>query len=145
MRLLVADDHDLLRDSLKAFLEEDGGFAVDVAADVPAAVRRVRQDGPYDLVLLDFHIPGMSNLIGLKRLLAANAGGRVAILSGVVTEDIAAEALRRGAAAVLDKTLPPDHLRQAILTIIEGGPMPAAEHTCTHHEASPAVPAADAS
>lgn len=120
MRLLFADDHDLLRDALKAYLEADGQIIVQLAADVKSALELIAEEGAFDVVLLDFQIPGMDGLVGLKQVIAAQRGMPVILLTGVATAGTAAAALRFGAAAVLRKTLSVDKLKQSILSILIG-------------------------
>lgn len=129
MRLLIADDHDLLRDALKVYLESNGDFRVSVAANVSDALDLIRQEGSFDLVLLDFQIPGMDGLLGLRRVMVANEQGRVVLLSGVVTAGTAAAALRHGAAAVLSKTMPIEKLKDTIVSIVSGSFNPAFART----------------
>lgn len=120
MRLLFADDHDLLRDALKAYLEADGQIIVQLAADVKSALDLIAEEGAFDVVLLDFQIPGMDGLVGLRQVIAAQRGKPVILLTGVATAGTAAAALRFGAAAVLRKTLSVDKLKQSIFSILSG-------------------------
>lgn len=113
MRILIADDHDLLRDTLVLFMESQGISAVSVK-DLPSALGMIRSDGPYDLVLLDFGMPGMNGLDGLKLALSASGAVRVALMSGIAPRDIAEQALSLGAAGFLPKTLPAKSLANAI-------------------------------
>ncbi len=114
MRVLIADDHDLLRDTLIMFLQGEGGFETKAAADFAEACRRIKDDEPYDLVLLDFNMPGMNGLDGLKTALELNGGQRVALISGEASRDIAEQALELGAAGFIPKTLPANSLINAV-------------------------------
>lgn len=120
MRLLFADDHDLLRDALKAYLEADGQIIVQLAADVKSALELIAEEGAFDVVLLDFQIPGMDGLVGLRQVIAAQRGKPVILLTGVATAGTAAAALRFGASAVLRKTLSIDKLKKSIFSILSG-------------------------
>ncbi|WP_306043613.1 response regulator transcription factor [Mameliella sp. MMSF_3455] len=114
MRILIADDHDLLRDTLVAFLGATDGFQVGTAASYAEAVTRIREDERYDLVLLDYKMPGMAGLDSLREALTIDGGQRVALISGEATREIAEQALEMGAAGFVPKTLPAKSLVNAI-------------------------------
>ena len=57
MRVLIADDQDLLRDTLVMFLEAQGNIETRTAADLPAAHRLIESEEPFDLILLDLKQP----------------------------------------------------------------------------------------
>lgn len=125
MRILFADDHDLLRDALKAYLEADGEFTVELASTVSDALALITRGGPFDLVLLDYQIPGMDGLLGLRQIIAAQEERPVMLLTGVATEGTAAAAIRFGAVAVLSKTMSIERLKGAIISAITGEIAPA--------------------
>lgn len=114
MRVLIADDHDLLRDTLVAFLGAEGGIDVGCAANFDEARKRIEEDAPYNLVLLDYKMPGMNGLDGLQQALALKGGQRVALISGMATREIAEKALALGAAGFVPKTLPAKSLVNAV-------------------------------
>jgi two-component system, NarL family, nitrate/nitrite response regulator NarL len=113
MRILIADDHDLLRDTLVLFLQSQDIDAQSVK-DLPSALDKVRSDGPFDLVLLDFGMPGMNGLEGLKKAISEKGATRVALMSGIAPRDVAEQALTLGAAGFLPKTLPAKSLANAV-------------------------------
>lgn len=120
MKILIADDHDLVRDTLAAFLEAEGGITVETAEDLDEALTLVGKNGAYDLVLLDYTMPGMNGLDGLRRALAVNDGKPVAIMSGTAPRAVAQEALDSGAIGFLPKTLPAKSLVNAIRFMAAG-------------------------
>ena len=69
MRVLIADDHDLLRDTLVLFLQGQGDIETSTAANLAEACKLIETQARYDLVLLDLNMPGMNGLAGLNRLL----------------------------------------------------------------------------
>ena len=114
MRVLIADDHDLLRDMLVMFLSAQGEIETNTAANVDEACTRVEEDDPYDLILLDLNMPGMNGLAGLDRVMALKGGQRVALMSGEATREIAEKALDAGAAGFVPKTLPAKSMINAV-------------------------------
>ncbi len=113
MRILIADDHDLLRDTLVLYLQSEGGFETVTAPDYPTAANLVAADA-FDLVLLDFSMPGMEGLTGLERIMAMEGNHRVAIISGTANREVAEQALASGAAGFLPKTLSAKSLINAV-------------------------------
>lgn len=114
MRILIADDHDLLRDTLVAFLESEGEIEVSSAANFSEACARIRNDAAYNLVLLDYKMPGMTGLDSLAEALALEGGQRVALISGQAPREIVEQALALGAAGFIPKTLPAKSLVNAV-------------------------------
>lgn len=114
MRVLIADDHDLLRDMLVMFLGSQGDIDTNTAADVEEACVRIEADDAYDLVLLDLNMPGMNGLTGLTHVMGLKGGQRVALMSGEATREIAEQALEVGAAGFVPKTLPAKSMINAV-------------------------------
>ena len=114
MRVLLADDHDLVLDTLASFLRAEGDFDVEVTNALDDAVRKIGDDIAYDLVLLDFSMPGMNGLDGLAKAMAASFGRPVAIMSGTANKDIAQQAIDAGAIGFLPKTMAAKSLVNAI-------------------------------
>lgn len=114
MRILIADDHDLLRDTLVLFLEKEGDIATSAVGTLEQAVDCIKVDERYDLILLDYNMPGMNGLEGLRRAIALGGGQRVALISGEATKQIAEDALQAGAAGFVPKSLPAKSLVSAV-------------------------------
>lgn len=114
MRVLIADDHDLVRDMLLMFLDSHGDIETTTAADLPSAQKLIADADRFDLIMLDLNMPGMNGLEGLKSTLALDGGQRVALISGEATRNIAEQALEAGAAGFIPKTLPAKTMINAV-------------------------------
>lgn len=114
MRILIADDHDLLRDTLVMFLEGEGGMETATAGTFPEACVLIEKEDPFDLILLDYNMPGMNGLEALRTAIALKGGQRVALISGEATRQIAEDALEAGAAGFVPKSLPAKSLVNAV-------------------------------
>lgn len=136
MRVLLADDLDLVRDSLKLYLEQHEAIAqVHTARDLDQALSVADRDGPFDLILLDFRMPGMNGFEGLERMRAALPYTPLAILSAFTCTPEMVGDLARVRASFIPKTVSgPDLLR--ILRALRSGEtyVPAGVAACTPHQ-----------
>ncbi len=142
-RLLIADDHDLVRETLSDYLANAGGMEIAQANCLETALDQIRHEGPFDLVLLDFTMPEMSLPDGLTQALALNAPGPVALITGTAPDVMGRRALDCGAAGFLPKTMAPAALLAAIRSILSGGThapeevMQADVHPLSRHSLTP--------
>ncbi len=121
IRVLVADDHAILRKGIKQILAEIPGVeCVDEAANGQEALSKVGKER-YDLVLLDIAMPGRSGLDILKQLKTEKPNLPVLILSMHPEEQYAVRALKAGASGYLTKESAPDELIDAVQKILQGG------------------------
>lgn len=119
-RVLIADDHELVRDTLCAYLAASTDYRLLDAPSFPAAMRLLEAEGPVDLALLDYVMPGMNGFDGLASARRANADQPVAIMSGMATARIARDALAAGAAGFVPKTLSAEAFVNAVRLMLSG-------------------------
>lgn len=117
MRILLVDDHAIVRAGLKRLLEDEfRGVTVAEAATADEAETSVDATKP-DIVVLDISLPGRS---GLDLLPALRGKTRVIVLSSFADPQFAVRALRDGASAFLSKDRAPRELIEAINTVSSG-------------------------
>ncbi len=96
------------------FLQGQDGMETSSAGTLDDAIKIIEAEDHFDLVLLDYNMPGMNGLEGLRRVLAMDACERVALISGEASKQIAEDALEAGAAGFVPKSLPAKSLVNAV-------------------------------
>jgi len=119
IRVLVADDHELVRLGLRAVLEEGGIEVVGEAADGLAAVELAVQLTP-DILLLDLRMPGVDGVEACRRVRERAPEVRVIILTSFAEDDDIFGALAAGAASYIMKDVAPDALVGAVKGVAGG-------------------------
>jgi len=121
IRLLIADDHPVVREGLRRIVADDPGLqVVGEAVDGDGVLTLISQQ-PTDVVLLDVSMPGPGFLQVLERLRAEHPSIKVLVLSVHPEEQYAVRALRAGAAGYLTKDHSPEQLIEAIRRVHRGG------------------------
>lgn len=120
IRLLIADDHPIVREGLKRIIAECSDMTVTAeAGDSSEALERSKTH-PADVILLDVSMPGIGFLETLHRLKINRPAIRVLVLSMHSEEHYALRALKAGAAGYLTKDHTPDELAHAIRHVYQG-------------------------
>jgi DNA-binding NarL/FixJ family response regulator len=120
LRVVVADDHALMRSTLRLLLTPaDGLHVVGEAATGAEVVPLVERTKP-DVVVLDLHMPGLDGLQCVEQLAGSHPEVTAVVLSAVDDRDTIEAALRRGAAAYILKAIDPRDLAGTIRQSVEG-------------------------
>jgi two-component system, NarL family, response regulator NreC len=120
IRVLVCDDHTLLRSGLRRLLEAEGGFEIAAeAADADEAVERAAETQP-DVLLLDIVMPGRSGVDAMPDLLAAAPEAKVLMLSMQDDPTYVRRAFAAGASGYVLKEAADDELVQALREVAAG-------------------------
>jgi NarL family two-component system response regulator LiaR len=120
IRLLIADDHAVVRQGLRAFLElQEEVEVVGEAADGSEAIAAVERLEP-DVVLMDLVMPGVDGIEAIRRIRELRAATRVIVLTSFIDDDKLFPAVRAGAAGYLLKDVQPAELVSAIRAVQRG-------------------------
>ena len=119
MKVLLVDDHAIVRDGLKRLLAT--GFAHDIreAGDGREALAILKRE-PIDLVVLDLNLPGLGGIELLKRI-GLSSRARVLVFSMHAEPLYVTRALEAGAAGYISKNIAPDELLAAVQRVAGGG------------------------
>jgi two-component system, NarL family, invasion response regulator UvrY len=120
MRVLIADDHAIVRKGLRQIAEESGAISVDEAANGQEALDRLRHDR-WDALVLDISMPGRHGLDVLQAVRDLQPQLPVLILSMHPEEQYAMRVLKAGASGYMNKDTAPGELVLAIQKIVNGG------------------------
>ncbi|ACL70928.1 response regulator [Halothermothrix orenii] len=119
-KVLVADDHDLVREGICKLLElYEDIKVVGEAGDGLETVKGVRDHFP-DLVLLDLNMPRMGGITAIKKIKEISPGIKVLILTIHDEEEYVYEVIRSGAEGYIQKDVKPEELKRAIDKVIKG-------------------------
>jgi DNA-binding NarL/FixJ family response regulator len=120
MKVLIADDHKLIVQSIRRALEEDGGFEIVAEASAGSQVMPLVSQLRPDLVLLDLRMPGLDGLMCLDQIKKRFPDTKVVIISAGTDEKVIQSALKRGASAYIVKTVDPADLPAALRQALDG-------------------------
>ncbi|MEM8644737.1 MAG: response regulator transcription factor [Pseudomonadota bacterium] len=120
-RLIIADDHPLVRDALsQTFATSYPDGQIDAAGTLDEVVARIDKDNPPDLILLDLKMPGVQGFSGLSYLRAQYPDVPVAVVSATEDPAVIRRAISFGASGFIPKSVPVDEMRGAVEQIFQG-------------------------
>ena len=123
IRVLIVDDHAVVREGLRTFLElQDGIDVVGEAGNGTEALEQARRLEP-DVVLMDLVMPGLDGVGAMRQLREHSPQIRVIVLTSFLDDDRLMPAIRAGAAGYLLKDVDPAELAQAVRTASAGQAM----------------------
>ena len=119
IRVIVVDDHDLLRKGVRDLLTEHGLQVVGEAADGDDAVRLVAHAAP-DVVVMDLNMPRMSGIEATRRLARVSPTSRVLVLTVSADDETVADAIEAGASGYLLKDASGDEIASGVRAAAAG-------------------------
>jgi two-component system, NarL family, response regulator LiaR len=123
VRVMLVDDHVMVRHGLKILLQEFEGLTVICEADNGEMAIELAELFTPDVILLDLSMPVMDGIETVKRLIARRPDQRILILTGFLDEGRLFQAIQAGALGCVDKTIEPEELLQALHDVSMGKPV----------------------
>ena len=120
IRVIILDDHALIRRGLRETLTEAGGIDVVGEAGDYAGLRELLRSQACDVLLVDVNLPGRNGIDALKALAEDGNPVRAVMLSQYPEDQYGIRALKAGAMAYLNKSASPEVIVQAVRTVAEG-------------------------
>ena len=121
IRILIVDDHAVVRSGIRQFLADTGDIEVVAEADSGEKGLELALQGSFDAVVLDITLPDINGLEVLRRIRRKKPALPVLIFSMLAEDDFALPAVNAGASGYLSKDSPPEQILQAIRTVAGGG------------------------
>lgn len=120
MKVLLADDHDLVRDGLIAILSrDDPSIKVSAVEDLDRALGLLEEER-FDVILLDLRMPGMQGLEGVRRVTELHPDLPIVLMSGSISHSDVEEAYEMGIRGFVPKTLAGKALVNALRLVVAG-------------------------
>jgi two-component system invasion response regulator UvrY len=120
IRILLADDHAVVRSGLRRLLEQRPGFEVVAEAETGEEAYQVFNEHRPDVAVMDLSMPGMGGLEAIRRILLRDAAARLLVFSMHENAAFASQALKAGARGYVTKTGASDELVTAIQEVARG-------------------------
>jgi len=117
IRLLLVDDHAVVREGYRRLLERRGDLRIDAEAATAAEALQAHRDLAFDVVVADISLPDMGGIELISRLLQRDAQARILAFTMHRDPLFAGQALRAGALGFVTKSSPPDVLVQAVYKV----------------------------
>ena len=122
IRVLIVDDHAIVRKGIRALLSESGGFEIVAeVADGQEAVLRAEETQP-DVILMDLLMPGMDGIEATRQITGRQPGARILVLTSFAADNKLFPAIKAGALGYLLKDSSPEELVRAIRQVHRGEP-----------------------
>ena len=122
IRVLLADDHVLVRQGIRQFLEDEDDIEVIAEADDGVEAARLAQEQQPDVAILDIRMPEMTGVEATRRIKAQSPDVRVLVLTAYDDDPYVFALLHAGADGYVLKTAPADELLRAVRTVHAGSP-----------------------
>ena len=119
-RILIADDHAVVRAGIRQFLADDPTIKGMGEATTGSETLDQLRAAKWDLVILDINMPDRSGLDVLRHIQSSHPETRVLIMSGFPERQYAINVLKAGASGYLPKDSPPEELMKAVHTVLAG-------------------------
>jgi len=121
IKIILVDDHQIVRDGIKSLLSESSEVEIIDEANNAVELFKILKEKVPDIILLDISLPGMSGIEVAKRIKVDFPGIRILMLSMYTSEDFIFNALKSGVMGYLPKNTTRDELLTAINEISSGG------------------------
>ena len=122
VRVLIVDDHAIVRKGIRALLSEAGGFEVVGEADNGQTAVLLAQETQPDVILMDLLMPGMDGIEATRQITSRQPATRILVLTSFAADNKVFPAIKAGALGYLLKDSSPDELVRAIRQVQRGEP-----------------------
>lgn len=120
IRVLLTDDHSVVRSGVRRLLEQNEGIEVVAEAESGEQAYRLFNEHMPDVVIMDVSMPGMGGLSALRRILARHRDAKIVIFSMHENATVATQALSSGAVAFVEKSGNAEDLVLAVKEVVAG-------------------------